>query len=80
MADIYKWITRVKTVNGHKIQEHVKVKMTSSEVKSYIMRVNNWTSEQYRKQYDLTKNKLRAYQLPFQPKQAFRPRLHRFCA
>lgn len=62
MADIYKWTTRVKTVNGHKIQEHVKVKMTSSEVKSYIMRVNNWTSEQYRKQYDLTKNKLRAYE------------------
>lgn len=32
------------------------------EVKQYIMKVNNWTSSQYRKQYDIFKNKLRAYE------------------
>ena len=39
-----------------------RVEMTSREVKSYIMKVNNWTSNQYDKQYDIFKNKLRAYE------------------
>lgn len=32
------------------------------EIKQTIMRANNWTEDQYRKQYDLFKNKLRAYE------------------
>lgn len=38
------------------------VTMTSREVKAYIMKANGWTSDQYRKQYDIFKNKLRAYE------------------
>lgn len=38
------------------------VTMTNREVKAYIMKANGWTSDQYRKQYDLFKNKLRAYE------------------
>lgn len=45
-------------VNG----ERVLKPMTQREVKAYIMKVNNWTAEQYRKQYDIFKNKLRAYE------------------
>ena len=37
-------------------------KVTARQKKAYIMKVNNWTSDQYRKQYDLFKNKLRAYE------------------
>ena len=36
--------------------------MTSREVKAEIMKQNGWTSEQYRKQYDILKNKARAYE------------------
>lgn len=54
----YKYTTRI----NKGVQEHVKVKMTSREVKSYIMRVNNWTTEQYNKQYDILRNKVRAYE------------------
>ena len=36
--------------------------LTSREVKAYIMKQNNWTKEQYQKQYDIFKNKLRAYE------------------
>lgn len=36
--------------------------LTSKEVKSYIMKTNNWTAEEYRKKYDIFKNKLRAYE------------------
>ena len=39
-----------------------KVAMTSKEVKQYIMKQNNWTAETYRKQYDIFKNKLNAYE------------------
>lgn len=46
----------------YKWQNGKKVTLTSSEVKQYIMRTNNWTAEQYRKQYDIFKNKLRAYE------------------
>lgn len=45
-------------VNG----ERVLKPMTRREVKAYIMKVNNWTAEQYRKQYDIFKNKMRAYE------------------
>ena len=46
----------------YKYQNGQRVKMTNKEVKAYIMKVNGWTNEQYRKQYDLFKNKLRAYE------------------
>lgn len=36
--------------------------LTSHEVKQYIMRANNWTASEYQKQYDIFKNKLRAYE------------------
>lgn len=45
-----------KYVNGER------VKMTSKEVKNYIMKVNGWTTEQYNKQYDILRNKVRAYE------------------
>lgn len=37
-------------------------KVTAKEKKAAIMSANNWTAEQYRKQYDIFKNKLRAYE------------------
>ena len=46
----------------YKWQNGQKVKMTSREVKAYVMKVNNWTSEQYVKQRDILKNKLSAYE------------------
>lgn len=48
--------TFYKMVNGQR------VKMTNREVKAYIMKQNKWTSEQYNKQYDIMRNKLRAYE------------------
>lgn len=55
---IYKWTTR--SVNGK--TEAVKVPLKAGEAKQLIMSVNKWTEEQYRKQYDIFKNKLRAYE------------------
>lgn len=49
---------RYTTKNGKPAQ----VAMTSKEVKAYVMKQNGWTSEQYRKQYDILKNKVRAYE------------------
>ena len=40
----------------------VRIEKTSREVKNYIMKINNWTSSQYDKQYDIFKNKLRAFE------------------
>lgn len=37
-------------------------KVTARQKKAAIMAANDWTEEQYRKQYDLFKNKLRAYE------------------
>ena len=37
-------------------------KVTARQKKAAIMSANNWTEDQYRKQYDLFKNKLRAYE------------------
>ena len=37
-------------------------KVTARQKKAAIMSANKWTEEQYRKQYDLFKNKLRAYE------------------
>ena len=46
----------------YKYSNGQKVKMTNKEVKQYIMKVNKWTSDQYNKQYDIIRNKLRAYE------------------
>lgn len=40
----------------------VKIKMTPSQIKAEIMKINKWTPEQYKKQYDIFKNKLRSYE------------------
>lgn len=37
-------------------------KITARQKKAAIMSVNNWTEEQYKKQYDIFKNKLRFYE------------------
>lgn len=50
MEKYYKW------KNGKKVA------MSSREVKQFIMEQNGWTAETYRKQYDIFKNKLNAYE------------------
>lgn len=45
-----------KTIKGER------VKMSSREIKKYIMEANGWSSEEYDKKYDIFKNKLRAYE------------------
>lgn len=42
--------------------QSIKVKMTPSQVKAEIMRINKWTPEQYKKNYDIFKNKLRSFE------------------
>lgn len=42
--------------------QSVKVKMTPSQIKAEIMKINKWTPEQYKKQYDIFKNKLRSFE------------------
>ena len=42
--------------------QSVKVKMTPSQIKAEIMKINNWTPEQYKKNYDIFKNKLRSFE------------------
>lgn len=37
-------------------------KVTARKMKAVIMSANDWTEEQYRKQYDIFKNKLRFYE------------------
>lgn len=37
-------------------------KVTARQKKAAIMSANDWTEDQYRKQYDIFKNKLRAYE------------------
>lgn len=46
----------------YKIAKGSKRELTSKEVKAYIMKINGWTSEEYRKKYDIFKNKLRSYE------------------
>jgi len=59
---IYK-IRRVQhTENKITTIEYVREKLNPSEIRETIMKANNWTEDQYRKQYDIFKNKLRAYE------------------
>lgn len=50
MAKIYKYV-------GGK-----PVALTNRQIKAYIMKQNGWSSTEYKKQYDIFKNKLRAYE------------------
>lgn len=43
----------------YKIVDGEQVALKASEVKNFIMKVNNWNADQYKKEYDLFKNKLR---------------------
>ena len=38
------------------------VELTAKEVKETIMKAHGWTSAEYKKKYDIFKNKLRAYE------------------
>lgn len=58
MEKFYRYTT--KKIDG--ATKHVKTEMTSKEVKAFIMQQNGWTADQYRKQYDIFKNKLNAYE------------------
>lgn len=40
----------------------VRVALTAREVKAYVMKERGWTSEQYNKEYDKLRNRLRAYE------------------
>lgn len=40
----------------------IRVALTAREVKSYVMKERGWTSEQYNKEYDKLRNRLRAYE------------------
>lgn len=46
----------------YKTKDGEDVEISSSEIKKTIMKANNWTAEEYRKNYDIFKNKLRAYE------------------
>lgn len=46
----------------YKVVKGQRVEMSSREVKAYIMKQNQWTSDEYNKKYDIFKNKLRAYE------------------
>lgn len=45
-----------QTVNGQKVE------LSAKQIKNFIMKVNQWTSEEYNKQRYITKNKLRTYE------------------
>lgn len=40
----------------------VRVALTAREVKAYVMKERGWTSDQYSKEYDKLRNRLRAYE------------------
>lgn len=39
-----------------------KVELTAKQVKMQVMQIHGWTSEQYQREYDKLRNKLRAYE------------------
>lgn len=59
---IYKIRKVQHTENGITTIDYVREKMKPSEIIETIMTANKWTKDQYRKQYDIFKNKLRAYE------------------
>lgn len=46
----------------YQTRKGVRVALSAREVKSYVMKVRGWTSEQYSKEYDKLRNRLRAYE------------------
>lgn len=40
----------------------IRVALSSRDIKAYVMKERGWTSEQYNKEYDKLRNKLRAYE------------------
>lgn len=40
----------------------VRIALTAREIKSYVMKERGWTSDQYSKEYDKLRNRLRAYE------------------
>ena len=48
--------------NIYKYTHKGKVELTNREVKKYIMQVENLTSDEYQKRYDIFKNKLRSFE------------------
>ena len=46
----------------YKTSKGATVKIKPSEIKQTIMRANGWTAQEYKKNYDIFKNKLRAYE------------------
>lgn len=40
----------------------VRVELTAREVKAFVMKERGWTSDQYQKEYDKLRNRLRAYE------------------
>lgn len=40
----------------------VKVQLTASDVKAYVMKERGWSSQQYQKEYDKLRNRIRAYE------------------
>ena len=53
---------KTSTFQRGNVKYKLQVEQTDSQIKEYIKKANNWTDEQYRKQYDIFKNKLRAYE------------------
>ena len=45
-----------QTCNG------IRVALKARDIKAYVMKEHGWTSEQYQKEYDKLRNKLRAYE------------------
>lgn len=43
----------------YKIVDGEEVALSAKEVKNFIIKVNNWSADQYQKEYDIFKNKLR---------------------
>lgn len=46
----------------YQTRKGVRTALTAREIKSYVMRERGWTSEQYQKEYDKLRNRLRAYE------------------
>lgn len=51
-----------KKLNLYKTVKGESVPVTAKEAKEFIMKQRGWTAEQYKKQYDIFKNKLRNYE------------------
>ena len=51
-----------RKLNLYKTVKGESVPVTAKEAKEFIMKQRGWTAEQYKKQYDIFKNKLRNYE------------------